>query len=117
MPSQKKTAHLGLSQHSGAEHFKRADYVDDMKAIDDAVGLKPNRYSNSDMFSIGSSKIVVHAACKENTIVHIYPQEVTPEDKKGLWSVVAEEGKFRVLSDTVETKNIPFVWEFFGGGE
>lgn len=37
MPSQKKTDHLGLSQHEGTECFKRKDYVGDMKAIDTAI--------------------------------------------------------------------------------
>lgn len=81
------------------------------------LNSKPNRYSGVSNFPIGSNLTINKAACTVNTIVQIYPQETTPEDKVGTWTVESIDGSFTLTSDPPEIVEIPFVWEFFGGGQ
>lgn len=76
------------------------------------IDSKPERYSASAVFPIGTSHVVTKAACTSDTIVRIYPQGA----KVGSWSVVSTNGSFTVTSDKTETSTVNYYWEFFTGG-
>lgn len=51
MPSENKTANLGLNQWLGNEYPKRTDFVEDNKKIDDAFGELDSTIKNIDLSS------------------------------------------------------------------
>lgn len=105
--------------HSGGNdlYVKLTDTLETYAITAGDFNKKADRYHGSATFPPGSSDTITHAECTSSTIVRIYPQETTPGDKLGAWEVYSSNGSFMVASHKVETKNIPYIWEFLTGGE